>query len=77
MVIIGGSQWLLEAEGYRHIVCLIDNYVSSYGVLTKDWGLGSDSGIALKQTCCAVYAWYHWTAEERGFVIHETSEDEG
>ena len=76
MVIIGLSQLPLEAEGYRHIVCLIDNYASSYGVLTKDLGLESDSGIALKQTCRAVHAWYHWTAEERGLVLHETSSED-
>ena len=76
LVIIGLSQLPLEAEGYRHIVCLIDSYASSYGVLTKDLGLESDSGIALKQTCRAVHAWYHWTAEERGLVLHETSSED-
>ena len=56
---------LLAAEGYRHIVCLIDNYASSCLVLTKGWGRWSDRGIALEQTCRAVHAWYPWTAEER------------
>ena len=77
MVIIRLSQLPLEAEGYRHIVCLIDNYASSENVLTKKCGWGSDSGIALKQTCRAVHAWYHWTAEERGLVLHETSSEDG
>ena len=58
----GTQLWLLLAtEGYRHIV------------RTKNSEWGSDSGIALEQTCRAVHAWYNWTAEERGFVLHETS----
>ena len=70
------DQLPFQAEGYRHIVCLIDNYASSENVLTKKCGWESDSGIALKQTCRAVHAWYHWTAEESGLVLHETSSED-
>ena len=50
---------LLAAEGYRHIVCLIDNYARSDTVRTKNSKWNSDSGIALEQTCRAVHSWYY------------------
>ena len=56
---------LFAAEGYRHTVVLIDHYLSSRLVRTEVWGWCGDGEVALKQTCRAVHAWYHWTREER------------
>ena len=60
------SQLPFQAEGYRHLVCLIANYGSerigpTVGSRRRNAGWDCDIVIALSQTCPAIHAWYYDT----------------
>jgi len=60
------SQLSFQAEGYRHLVCLIANYGSerigpTIGSRRRNEGWDCDIVIALSQTCPAIHAWYNGT----------------
>ena len=58
------SQLPFQAEGYRHLVCLIANYGSgrigpTIGSRRRNGVLYCDIVIALSQTCPAIHAWFN------------------
>ena len=60
------SQLSFQAEGYRHLVCLIANYGSgrigpTIGSRRRNGVLYCDIVIALSQTCPAIHTWYYGT----------------